>query len=259
VLFGAYTLKESFQQLRTFMEKDIQDILQMLPASVRADRQVSYLAKELPKTREALVVALRWDDECRNGHNTFSVTGTLYRATYAHPLAIQWGTTSKGEPKPLGYTIDSTGCLHELILEHYPDLEKAIRYHLCTAKGPMHYLANTLYLAGDRDCDGYRKGDQRRNKAGVPLWLLSYEKSEELGFSSTVVAATTPPCAEAKAWILEGKARELANARRAACWPDAPDDALTADEETLKAALLNRLPSLMHDFKTEILRLGFVY
>lgn len=230
-----------------------------LPDSTRAGRQVRYFATAYDNNRAALVVAVRWDDECRNGHNHFSITGDLYRTAYNVMGAVTWINGKLGEPKPVGMRLEACGCLHDEIAAHFPELAPLIKYHLMTPKGPMHYFENTVFLAGDRDCWGYRTGEQRRNKAGLPMWQLSYSKAKELGYASTIVATAEKPCDEATPWLQEGKARELDLARSAACWPDAPDEVLCQAPEVLKQQLHTRLPSLVTTFQVEVQKLGFVY
>lgn len=84
-----------------------------------------------------LAVEIRFDDDCGNGHNSFAVTGEI--RTPREWLA--------------------GGCLHDEIAAVFPELAPLIRWHLCSTDGPMHYIANAVYLAGDRDCNGKRKGE----------------------------------------------------------------------------------------------------
>jgi len=74
-------------------------------------------------------VDIRYDDECGNGHNTFAITGTI--------------------TGPRGFYMG--GCIHDEIKKHFPHLSPLIKWHLTSSDGPMHYLANTTYLASDRD------------------------------------------------------------------------------------------------------------
>lgn len=69
---------------------------------------------------------LRYDDECGNGHNTLSVTGTI---------------------KEDGREV-AGGCLHDEIAAAFPGLIPAITFHLCSTAGPMHYVANSIYHLG---------------------------------------------------------------------------------------------------------------
>jgi len=87
-------------------------------------------------------VEMRYDDECGNGHNTFAITGDVYEIVRS------------GREREI-----AGGCLHEDIAEIFPELAPLIKWHLCSADGPMHYLQNTIFLAGDRDCWGARKGE----------------------------------------------------------------------------------------------------
>ena len=86
---------------------------------------------------EKLRVNLRFDDQCNNGHMTFSITGDIYA-----------GRRDVGG-----------GCCHELISQVFPELKGLIKWHLVSTDEPMHYLANTLFLAGDKDCWGLSKGE----------------------------------------------------------------------------------------------------
>lgn len=47
------------------------------------------------------------------------------------------------------------GCMHDEVIQHFPEWEKYIRWHLTGLDGPMHYIANALYWAGHSGwCDG---------------------------------------------------------------------------------------------------------
>lgn len=83
-------------------------------------------------------VEVRFDDELRNGHNSFAITGNI--------------DTLRGRDV-MG------GCLHDEIARYFPELAPLIRWHLSSSAGPMHYIANTLHLASDTDHNGKRKGE----------------------------------------------------------------------------------------------------
>lgn len=88
---------------------------------------------------------IRFDDECDNGHNSFSITGEINaRQSFAERTMV------------------TCGCIHDDIAAHFPELAHLIKWHLCSTDSPMHYVANTVYLAGDRDCSGKRKGEPAR-------------------------------------------------------------------------------------------------
>jgi hypothetical protein len=126
-----------------------------LPVSILTRHQKKVIRKDLIIKGEpvVIVVTLRYDDECKNGHNTFTITANYYE-TYRQP----------NEPNLIhssGKTVwlSSCGCLHNEIKKHFPELKHLIKWHLVSSDGPMHYLANTLYLAGDKDYNGKRKGE----------------------------------------------------------------------------------------------------
>ena len=133
---------------------------------------------------------VRYDDECGNGHNTFAITGEIFR------LQINRGGRS---------SFDSCGCLHDDIAKHFPELAPFLKWHLMSSDGPMHYVANTIYHASEYP-DGH----------------------------------------------ILAKGADLEAARRSAIWPDA-----TLDQLKDEAALLERLPDLINDFRSDVLSLGF--
>jgi hypothetical protein len=53
------------------------------------------------------------------------------------------------------------GCLRDEIAQHIPELAKYIKWHLCSSDGPLHYIGNTAYWAGQR---GFTTG----NPGGPP-------------------------------------------------------------------------------------------
>jgi hypothetical protein len=74
----------------------------------------------------AIRPSVRFDDECRNGHATFAITGTI---------------TERGREV-------ADGCIHEEIVLAYPEIAPLVRWHLVSTDGPLHYVANTMYYLG---------------------------------------------------------------------------------------------------------------
>lgn len=80
--------------------------------------------------KKTIYVKIRLNDECKNGHQDFSITGDIYEA---------------GKPKTDRYFI-SGGCIHDDIAKHFPEFKQFIDLHLCDYKGiPMHPTANGFY------------------------------------------------------------------------------------------------------------------
>lgn len=91
--------------------------------------------------REYVIEAtVRHDDRCKNGHNSFSITGEVVDGSRRR---------------------QAFGCIHEEIAEHFPELRHLIKWHLCSTDGPLHYIANTVFHAGDRDHWGRPKQKER--------------------------------------------------------------------------------------------------
>ena len=87
-----------------------------------------------------MVVKLRHDDECNNGHNTFSITGELWESERKY-----YNNGNDGREKGL----ISCGCIHEDIMIYFKvTYGPLIKWHLVSDDGPMHYVANTLYHLG---------------------------------------------------------------------------------------------------------------
>lgn len=184
---------------------------------------------------------VRYDDECGNGHNTFSITGTIERRS-----------------KNGRWLDDRGGCIHEEIAKHFPELSPLIKWHLVSSDEPMHYFANTLYLAGVKDCHGLKKGEFRQFR-DRETGLLSWKLSDGIKLEKYVDSATRP---EGSVTLVyepwgrtgEGKEPEIESARRTAIWADA-----TLEQLQSKEALEAHLAEIMPQFKRDVESLGFVY
>ena len=115
-------------------------------------------------TKCALVIEIRYDDGCGNGHNTFAITGDLYKA---------------------GRRTDSShlagGCIHEIIEKHAPELAPYIKWHLTSSDGPLHYVANSLYHARACTHEGKKPGDpvaysEKLKFKGFPMAFAQTQK-----------------------------------------------------------------------------------
>lgn len=74
---------------------------------------------------------VRFDDNCKNGHNSFSVTG---HGWYNEFKSRDW---------------DFGGCCHDMIEKIFPELKHLIKWHFMSSDSPMHYVANTVYHASN--------------------------------------------------------------------------------------------------------------
>jgi hypothetical protein len=242
---------------------------------------------------------VRFDDECKNGHNTFAITAVIRDSRY------------RGDKREI-----AGGCCHDEIAAAFPELAPLIRWHLTSTDGPMHYIANTVYLAGNRDHWGKLAGEPRawqtliqfgdnpiKHNPGskfvkwlescVPLHgearfdfeILPYDHKDRKtygtkytfgGFADKwhecpfdteqdaldflcALQTCNPKFVKAAVAWGEGKARDLDAARRAAVWPDASDAELSVEPEQLKAALAARHASLVKNFREDMLTAGFIW
>ena len=77
-----------------------------------------------------IFIKIRLNDECKNGHQDFSITGSIYE---------------KDKPTIDRYHI-AGGCIHEEILKSRPDLKIFVNLHLCDWEGiPMCAVENGFY------------------------------------------------------------------------------------------------------------------
>jgi len=111
-----------------------------------------------------IFVEVRHDNCCGNGHNSFSITGSVYKHGRRTDRACIMG-----------------GCIHDVIEKHFPELSHLIKWHLCSTDGPMHYIANTLYHARTCDTNGAKVGDpvkfeKRLKFEGVPITFSEKRK-----------------------------------------------------------------------------------
>lgn len=212
-----------------------------------------------------VVAEVRFDDKCKNGQNSLAITGHGW----------------EGHVKPHDW--DFGGCIHEIIAQVFPELAHLIQWHLFDTRGPMHYIANTIYHASDCDHNGLRKGEKLQILAGgkTPLWDLVMDatgcklrtKLEEgdditclpLYRLETMLSADEMPTVVPRLYWQplwrhgEGKDRDLDAARRCANWPEATDEQLCLPEPELRALLEARLPKLLADFRRDIEAAGFYW
>lgn len=226
-----------------------------LPESVRNPRKnAKVLGPRVTADGDFAFATVRWDDELGNGSNTFSVCGVVLDKNT--PGAFL--TAEAHDKAPDRFWVSCGQCV---TARDFPELAEALPFHLCSADGPLHYVGNTTYLAGDRDHHGLRKGERvqiRNGRTGLLCWVRHAMPSAYFDGPERPVDTVTAQW-EPLMRTGEGKERQLEQARRAAVWPDATDEELSAGKEELQAALLARLPALMLRFKAVVESLGFVY
>jgi len=202
-----------------------------------------------------IILHIRYDDSYNTGHNSFSMTADIY----TKDMNASEPTVRHDSGATLW--MSSCGMQHEAIAQHFPHLAKFLKWHRCSSDGPMHYTGDTVYYANDRDYWGLRKGETEQiynSTTGLPCWKI--EATKKL---PEYVDATDCPTETATLryvpliWIGKGKARDLDAARKAAVWPEATDEELTAPG--LEDRLTARLPTLLAAFKADMEELGFVF
>ena len=118
-----------------------------------------------------LVAKVRFDDECKNGHNTFSITADLYEGT--HRNGGEYVFNSRGEK----CCLTACGCQHDLVTKHFPELAPLIKWHLTSTDGPLHYVADTVYHAEQGKLDYARESavapDATLAELSDESWLLA--------------------------------------------------------------------------------------
>jgi len=182
-------------------------------------------------------VVLRYDDRCKNGHNSFSIT---LDATH------------------------SGGCMHDEIAQHWPECAHLIKWHLMSDDGPMHYVANTLWHSSAKDHNGLLAGEVRQlrnGRTGEPVWqAVVFDKdgiAQQVKGYSWIDSPVKPENDGNIEWIAynqigEGKPIDLEAARHCAIAPNA-----TLEQLQDKDWLLARLPQLIADFHADMAALSW--
>lgn len=129
--------------------------------SVLTKSQTRQFTKRINDHR-AIVAEVRFDDQCNNGHNTFSITGEI-RDTKTGYRRDRY--------------IESCGCIHDDIAQHFPELAGLIKWHLTGTDGPLHYISNVCHFASDRDCWGKLKGEPYHYEIGFRFSNVPFSHS----------------------------------------------------------------------------------
>ena len=206
-----------------------------------------------------VVLKMRHDDNCGNGHNTFTMTVDVYEK-HRQP-----GETMVKLSDGKFAWLSCCGCKHDMVAEVFPEFAHMIKWHLVSTDGPMHYLANSLYFASDKDYNGLRKGEKRQirnGRTGLLSWKLETEdgRSCKIEGIETYVDSNEQPESPIPGIVYapwykfgEGKEPDLKGARNCAVWPDAQLQDFT--KENLEA----RLPELLESFRRGVEALGFTF
>jgi hypothetical protein len=199
-----------------------------------------------PKAHAVCVIC--FDDRYKNGHNTLRIGTEVY--------------PDRDRAVRRGQIYD---CLSSKeTLRYFPEVKDLLPFNGCGTDGPIHYIANTRWHAGDTDCWGGRAGEVRRYRHDVavngrrlhpdrkPHELYKIEEAAsvagKIGNVGVVEIVDVP-------WIMyEGHEPDLEAARRCALWPDA-----TLEQLRSKEALEARLPKLLEEFRKAVTDFGFTY
>lgn len=153
------------------------------------------------------------------------------------------------------------GRMHEEIAKYFPELEPLIKWHLCSQEGPLHYITNTVYLAGNRDENGLVEGQEQviLGPDKIPTWVL-----QSVPPINTRIIQHEKPDPVRLEWVKwarigKGKERDFDAARTSAIWPEATDEQLSLPPYQLQQLLEARLPQLLVDFNVMLKSIGFPY
>ena len=108
------------------------------------------------------VISIRLNDECKNGHEDFSITATFWEL---------------GKPRQ-DVNMYMAGCCHEEILKFRPDLKIFVDLHLNDFRGyPMYYIENGFYHLKNMPKDKFLEY-AKVNEAGYELLKKASDKDE---------------------------------------------------------------------------------
>lgn len=172
---------------------------------------------------------IRYDDECGNGHNTFSITAEI--------------------PEQGMF-----GCCHDEFAEAFPEYAHLLKWHLCSADGPLHYIANTMYHARQNGpTHGWLYEREGKLAGGLKMGqrCIAYT---EIYKAEEAIALNPDRDLFLKIDDRTEKAADLEAARQCAIAPDA-----TAEQLRDPEWLLGRLITLLGEFRCDIESLGFTF
>lgn len=176
------------------------------------DKRTRTDVHDLPDGK-VLVVKLRYDDDCKNKHNTFAITGELWSSRRGYEANLR--------NRDNELALEGLGCMHDTIMQYRgKQYGHLIRWHLVSDDGPMHYVENTLYHLG--------------YKTGPDSWYAADHKPNIEYARSTACWPDMP-----ESYVCDPDKRMLKATRDAAAIP-------------IKAELEARLPALMEEFRRDM-------
>lgn len=120
---------------------------------------------------EQVEIKIRLNDECRNGHEDFSMTGTVWE---------------KGKPRN-DRNLITAGCCHDAILAARPDLKIFVDLHLCDADGvPMYAIANGMYHM-ENELSNHQPGTEGHKQRFCEYYRITPAQFDELKEASNKV------------------------------------------------------------------------
>jgi hypothetical protein len=120
-----------------------------------------FTANRVAPNGEQWEIKIRLNDECKNGHQDFSITGTAWE---------------KGKPKADRYMLHGGACGDE-ICKLWPEFEIFNRLHLCDCKGrPMYASENGLYHFTNTSFGAGRDYLRLTNEEAIEIFKYVEEK-----------------------------------------------------------------------------------
>lgn len=114
--------------------------------------------------KETIFVSIRLDDECKNGHQDFAITGDIYQA---------------GKPKIDKYHI-SGGCIHEDIEKHFPEFIPFIKLHLCDYEGIPGFAVENGFYHLREGFNNTKPEDSKFKSEFCDYYRITFQQFDEL-------------------------------------------------------------------------------
>jgi len=100
---------------------------------MKTTNQLHHVIRTQTKDGNNIEIKISLDDDCKNGHNDFSITASVYKAPH-------WGGGNRDQ------FFISGGCCHDEILRARPDLKIFVDLHLNDVNGaPTYAISNGFY------------------------------------------------------------------------------------------------------------------
>lgn len=107
---------------------------------------MNYKTRKQVSASKIIEVEIRLSDPCKNGHNDFAITGTVYEKNTQRGSLPWYVREDAITYKDRLWLFSSGGCIHDEITRYFPEFKTFVDLHLSNEQGmPMYAIENGNY------------------------------------------------------------------------------------------------------------------